>query len=185
MISAVSVAANGECSQVHVRRTDNNQNAKWSIVGRGRARTPIYVHYEATAIDMVLLSPTSPEKFFKEGDMAQVVDVPLPTPLDTHIYPAPLIVVRIDNSTKNLIHMSEEDFCDICAGLISECSSQATQCGHAAVYDVPAMPILNAEDNESVSADEEEDEYDSNDDAEDIEEDDDEDWDDDESIVNA
>lgn len=184
MISAVSVGADGECSQVHVR-TENNQNPKWSLVGRGRSRTTIYMHYEATAVNMLLLSPMSPEKLFEEGEVPQLVDVPLPVPLNTHIYPAPLIVVRLDKSTKKPIHMSEEELCEICAELISECSQQAAQCGHAAVYDVPVMPIVNPDDNESLSADDEEEDYDSNDDSEADIEDDDEDWEDDESIVNG
>lgn len=190
MIKAVSVARDGECSQVTVRHLIDGT---WSMQGKGRRRIGLHMQHELSSVDLVLLSPMPPEQLFAEEHTAvveaSVVEASLPAPLSTYIYPAPLIIVRLDRDTKKPITMNEETLCEICANLISE--SQAARYAKAAVYDVPAMPIgNNPEDNESMFAeDEEEDQgYDCNERESDgdLDEDDDEDWDDDDlSLANG
>ena len=166
--TALVLDVNGDCTQTTVRRTETN---KWFF----KSRTPLHVYHEPNTIGLVLLSPTKKEHLLASS--TKLFTFPLPPPLNAHIYPETLVVVRQNTHTKNLTDITESDFIQLCTELI-QTSTKANECVQQTVYDVPAMPIMPpVEDDidESMYDEEEDDDYETNEDSEEIE---DEDWDD-------
>ena len=165
--SALVLDSTGNCTQTTVRCTEKD---KWFF----KSRTPLYVYHDAKVLGIVLLSPTKKEQLLASS--VKLFTFPLPPPLNAHIYPETLLVARQDTDTKSLVDITESDFISLCTELI-QTSTKANDCVQQTVYDVPAMPMLPAEDDhdESIYDEEEDDEYESNEESEDIEDDD---WDD-------
>lgn len=172
-VNALSLGSNGETTTVHVRRNDAKQ---WFI----KTRTPLYVHYESTRLGIVLLSPTHTDRLMSSS--TPVFTFPLPPPLNTHIYPNNLVVASLD-SEQNPVNLESSAFSKLCEDLIASASMKSFGTDFT-VYDVPALPMLSAEDDlESYFEEEEEEEEDFDSEAESEEIDDDDAWDEDDSVI--
>ena len=174
-VNALSLNSNGESAPVQVRRTAAQQ---WFFKTRSR----LYVHYESARLGIVMLSATHPDRLMSSS--TALFTFPLAPPLNAYLYPDNLIVAAIDadQAPKNLEAVV---FSDLCKGLIACASMQSfgVDLTHA-LYDVPAMPMLNVEDDLESYFEEEEEEgenYDSAPESEDL--DDDEAWDEEDSVM--
>ena len=175
-VNALSLNSSGESALVQVRRTEARQ---WFF----KTRTRLYVHYESARLGIVMLSATHPDRLMSPS--TALFTFPLPPPLNAYLYPDNLIVAAIDAERQAPKNLDPVVFSDLCKELIACASMQSfgVDLTHA-LYDVPAMPMLNVEDDlESYFEEEEEEEenYDSTPESEDL--DDDEAWDEEDSVT--
>lgn len=167
---AVALHVDGTCHPVTVQCDDAG---RWNWT-QARRTSELHVHNDLRASHgLVLLSPTPCDQPFDA-----IFSLPLPPPLNLYVYPEGLIAAACNATSHEPTDLSPGGFAALCETLIN--SAQKAEAVQTAVYDVPAIPILNVDDDWLCEDEEEgeEEEYESGADS-DMIDDEDEPWEDD------
>jgi len=159
MVLSVLIDNDGRCSEVELKQSKHQ-------ITYNRKKT--YVHYYNEKEHLMLLSTFPKEYVIKED--AELFDFGLPPPLNSFLYPKPLIIVS--GTEKKIESLPIHVFIENCAKF--NATVQELQ-ESIAVYDIPLDNELYEEESEEES----EEEYENYDDEDDGVEDD-EEWEDDE-----
>lgn len=162
-MDAITVDDEGNCLQTTVKQTRN---------GFVHNRKSLHIHYHSKENELAILSPKDVRAL--SIDSVHPFQFGLPAPLNSYVYPTPIVIVRLTNSML-LESLSMDRFAAQCTDLNQK--SELVE-ESVTVYDVPAVPLAN--DNEDVYEEEEDDDEDVEDNEfseDEIVEDTDEDWD--------
>lgn len=139
MVLAVLIENTGQCSAVQIKQARKN-------ITYGKQK--LFVHYQNETENLLLLSPSSKEDVIYNEN---ILTLGLPPPLNSYIYPTPLIVVR--GSLEKIAELSVESFVENCAKFSANLKEFQEK---MAIYDIPLDENMCEED----ESEDENDEYD-------------------------
>lgn len=140
-MAAIEISTTGECLPVQIKQTKR---------GCVLQRKQLYLHHVVKEHNIALMSPVDPRAL--EVPTTAIFDFQLPPPLNAYVYPTPLIALRMVD--EKLIDMTPNEFMEICHNLGTMATTPEET---AAVYDVPAIPLVFSDDEDFGDDSEEED----------------------------
>ncbi len=169
MIRAVEILSDGGCVSV-----DMKKNKAGSLT---LGKKTMHTHHRTK--DVMLMSPIDPRAM--QNDACAIFQFQLPPPLNAHVYPSPLYVCKI-SSDSDPTGLAIKEFIDLCDTLGK--MAQHTKVAEA-IYDVPAVPLTQAEVDETFDDESEEDNDENSENDSCSASDDDDDWeiDDEDSVI--
>lgn len=138
-MQVIKVSDSGVCSTTVAHQT------KEGIVHNGER---LHVHFHSKENSLAVLSPREINDLLHVE--TKLFSFSLPAPLNSYVYPSPILIARLDANSK-LESMLLEEFAAQCEHLGRQSAIVEES---ATIYDVPAIPI--AEHQEEVFEEEEE-----------------------------
>lgn len=155
-MNAVSVGNDGTCCDVIINQTVKTKKISWS-------KKPLHLHFHDKTSGVSIFSTNEPRSIL--GKCTAHCEFILPPPLNTFVYPLPVFALKMKDD--EVMPLTVKEFNDVCSSMGQKaCRSEES----AEIYDVPAVPLMQFEDEEALDCSDEEEEQESDNNSEGMEE---------------